>query len=274
MIKQYRKQWLKRHAIYERSARIIFQRAFKNIANDIPFDKITKGTYEDYIISNVSEGKIIEAYKTVYLNIGLTHGKRVGREINKQINKKDFTLDGFISEFEKNITRWLIDNGAQRIRTVRSSYISFIKELIARGLAEDKTISQIATDMQKLIKSRKFYRWQSLRIARTETTTASNYASSLAGETSGVLMQKVWISALDVRTRRKPDDLFDHYEMNEKRVALKDTFSVSGENILYPGDPKASAGNIINCRCTIAQVVKRDSNGNIIRVPSLPNLLR
>lgn len=272
MIKQYRKQWLRRHAIYERSARIIFQRAFKSIANDIPFSKITTGTYEDYIISHVSEEKIVEAYKIVYLNIGLNHGKRVGREINKQINQKDFTLDGFISEFEKNITRWLIDNGAQRIKTVRSSYISYIKELIARGLAEDKTISQIATDMQKLIKSRRFYRWQSLRIARTETTTAANYAASIVGENAGVIMDKVWISALDVRTRRKPEDKFDHYDMNQVRTPLKDTFNVSGEKLLYPGDPKASVGNIVNCRCTIAQVVRRDSSGNIIRVQ--PNLFR
>jgi len=35
----------------------------------------------------------------------------------------------------------------------------------------------------------------------------------------------------------------------------------------FPGDQKnGSAGNVINCRCAVAQRVKRDKNGNIIRV--------
>ena len=79
----------------------------------------------------------------------LCNGKRIGRQINQQINEKDFTLDGFISAFERNITRWLIDNGGQRIVSVRQNYIKFINDIIARGLLEGKTIQQISKDMQR-----------------------------------------------------------------------------------------------------------------------------
>ena len=34
--------------------------------------------------------------------------------------------------------------------------------------------------------------------------------------------------------------------------AIGDTFDVDGEQLAYPGDPSGSAGNVINCRCTIA----------------------
>jgi hypothetical protein len=35
---------------------------------------------------------------------------------------------------------------------------------------------------------------------------------------------------------------------------------------MFPGDPKGSAGNVVNCRCSVAQVVRRDKDGNIMRV--------
>ena len=124
----------------------------------------------------------------------------------------------------------------------------------------------IATDMEKLIKSRNFYRWQALRIARTETTAASNYAATVSSSVSGVLMDKVWVSALDARTRQEPESRFDHYHMNQVRVPLEEAFNVSGEKLMFPGDPKGSAGNVVNCRCSVAQVVRRDKDGNIIRI--------
>ena len=266
MTQQYRKQWFKWKKQYNRQATIVFQRAFKSIANDIPFSELTDEDYQRGIELHVSQEKIFDAYVDVYSTVGLVHGKRVGRQINQQINQKDFTLSGFLSEFQKNIVNWLLSNGGQRITSVRRNYINFINEIIARGLLEGKTIPQISADMQKLIKSRSFYRWQSVRIARTETTTAANYAAVIASDVSGVIMDKVWISAQDNRTRHPPESFFDHLDMNGVRVPLEDKFNVSGELLLYPGDPIGSAGNVINCRCTVAQVVRRDSNGNIIRV--------
>lgn len=265
MIRQYRKQWLHWHKRYEANVLKIFQKNFKDLARDIPFDKLTPSTLEAYLQFYVTEEKIQKAYFDSYNYVGKLHGKRVGSQINKQINQKDFTLDGFISEFEKNIVRWLLQFGGQRIRTVRTTFIEDIRVIIAELFSQGKSNSEIATELRKLIRSRNFYRWQSLRIARTETTTAANYAATVASSVSGVLMDKVWISAQDIRTRRKPDDKFDHYEMNGKKVPLENKFDVSGEQMDYPGDPKASVGNVVNCRCTVAQVVRRDSQGNIIR---------
>jgi hypothetical protein len=52
--------------------------------------------------------------------------------------------------------------------------------------------------------------------------------------------------------------------MNRVKVPLDKPFNVGGEKLMFAGDPKGSAGNVINCRCSIAQVVRRDSNGNIM----------
>ena len=266
MIRQYRKQWLKWHDGYERMARIIFQRTFKEIAKNVPFDKMTIGTYKAYLIGYVNKKMIFDSYVKVYEEIGTKHGKRVGRQINKQINQKDFTVDAFLNEFQKTLVKFLVDNEGSRITSVRKSYIQYLTQIISKGVEEGKTLSMIATDMEKLIKSRNFYRWQALRIARTETTAASNYAATVSSSVSGVLMDKVWVSALDARTRQAPDSKFDHYHMNQVKVPLEDAFNVSGEKLMFPGDPKGSGGNVINCRCSVAQVVRRDSDGNIIRI--------
>ena len=53
--------------------------------------------------------------------------------------------------------------------------------------------------------------------------------------------------------------------MNGVRVDLNQDFNVSGEKMMFPGDIKGSAGNVINCRCTVAQIPKRDSKGRLIR---------
>ena len=263
MIRQYRKQWLRWHNGYERMARIIFQRTFKEIAKDIPFDRMTVGTYKAYLQTHVSKEKIFESYVKVYSEVGTKHGKRVGVQINKQINEKNFTIDGFLNEFQRTLINFLVNNEGSRITTVRQSYIQYLTQIMTKGIEEGKTMSMISTDMTKLIKSRNFYRWQALRIARTETTAASNYAATVSSSVSGVLMDKVWISALDERTR---EGKFNHLEMNQKRVPLDKPFNVSDEKLMFPGDPKGSAGNVINCRCSVAQVVRRDVDGNIMRV--------
>ena len=266
MIKQYRKQWLKWHGSYENKARVIFQRTFKQIAKDIPFNQMSVNTYKSLIKTHISQEKILQSYVKIYGEIGTIHGKRVGRQINKQINKKNFTTDGFLNEFQKTLMRWLILNGGQRITSVRRSYADYLTAIVTKGIEDGKTISAISSEMTKLIKNRNFYRWQALRIARTETTAASNYAATVSSSVSGVYMDKVWISALDSRTRRPPDSPFNHYVMNRVKVPLDKPFRVGGENLMFAGDPKGSAGNVVNCRCSIAQVVRRDSNGNIMMI--------
>ena len=266
MIRQYRKQWLKWHDGYERTARIIFQSTFKQIAKDIPFQKMTEGTYKAYLETHVSKEKIFDSYVKVYSEVGTKHGKRVGVQINKQINQKNFSVDGFLNEFQRTLIDFLVTNEGSRITSVRRSYVKFLTQIMSKGIEEGKTISMISTDMTKLIKSRNFYRWQALRIARTETTAASNYAATVSSSVSGVLMDKVWVSALDARTRRPPESKFDHYNMNQIKVPLDKPFNVSGENLMFPGDPNGSGSNVVNCRCSVAQVVRRDANGNIMRI--------
>lgn len=262
---QFRKYWLKLHRSYEKKAFAIFRKGLRDAANKIPWDNLDELNYIPSIQFNVSEEEIKKAYLKTYTTIGILYGNRVGRGINR--DSKAFTLDNFADAYKKFLQQWLFNNAGLRIQTVRQSLIDYLLKEIANGMDEGLTIREVSARIQKLVNSRKFYRWQALRIARTETTASANYGASVAAEQSDYVLEKVWISSHDARTRRRPDDKYDHYVMEGVVTDEKGVFEVQGDFLRFPGDPLGSAGNIINCRCATALRPKRDANGRLIRKP-------
>lgn len=266
---QYKRKWLRYLKSYERKSYTLFRAALIRMAKNIPFDNMTETNYTALIELNVSNQAMFEAYYNVYNQIGQMHGDRVGKGINKDI--KDYDPINFLGEFQRGLREWILENVGYRIISVRQTYIEFIRKLIADGLAEGRTIRQLAKEIQQLINRRDFYRWQSLRIARTETAAAANRGAIIAGETSNIIMEKEWLSSNDSRTRRTPPDKFDHLEMDGVRVEQGQPFNVQGQLLDYPGAPvqandlPSDGAAVIQCRCTVALVPKRDSNGRIMR---------
>lgn len=80
-------------------------------------------------------------------------------------------------------------------------------------------------------------------IARTELVGISNAGSLAAARLSEAAEWKTWLATNDARTRDA------HAKASGQTVRLDDTFTVGGEDMDYPGDPSASAANVINCRC-------------------------
>ncbi len=83
-------------------------------------------------------------------------------------------------------------------------------------------------------------------IAQTAATPVFEDGQLMAFADAG-LDGRSWLSRRDgiVRTGE-----FDHVEPDGQVQAVGDPFLVSGESLMYPGDPAGSAGNVINCRCT------------------------
>lgn len=270
---QYRRRWLVYHSRYEKRGIRIFRKALRKAAQNVPLNNIGKNSYQPLIMNNIGTAEIEAAYLEYYTTIGLIHGKRVGREINKQI--KRFEVDFFDPEFRKLVRGWLLQNAGTRITTVRTGLIDDLIRFIALKIEEGKTMDEVAALVQKHILSRNFYRWQIERIVRTETTAAANYGAMRAGDVSGVLMVKEWVSSMDGRTRRLfKGDKYDHWVMDGVQVSKEDFFDVpnnegGSDKVLFPGDPgtlgrKTDPANVINCRCTAGLIPKRDENGSLI----------
>jgi len=263
---QYRRRWLRQHNSYERTAYSIFSRSFRETALRIPFNFINENNYEQIINNAITTTEITNAYYEVYNEIGQIHGTRTGNSINRQL--KDFIESIFLNQFQRTLLTWLLNNAGTRITTVSQTYADYIIQEIARGLAGEESIRDIVSNIQRRLNNPRsgWYRWQLLRIARTETTAAANHGATVATQISGVATDKVWISADDSRVRRPPKSIFNHAAMNGVKIDQNEKFNVNGDLIDFPGDPKGEAGNIINCRCASAVVVRRDNEGNIIRI--------
>jgi hypothetical protein len=259
---KYRKLWLRMHRSYQKRIFRIFMRDIRRAANNIPFDSLDEQNYEAFIRLNIPENTFASSYFDSYLIVGMMHGRRVGYSINRQM--KAFDIDVFATSWRRFLAQWLLENAGTNIVSVRESLVETLIKQIAVGLEEGKGIRVIAKELQKLVKSRGFYRWQALRIARTEATAAANLGATIAGRDTGVVLEKEWLSSNDPRTRRRPDDKYDHIEVDGQKVSENGKFNVQGDRILYPGDPKGQPGNIINCRCTTVLVPKRDLQGRLV----------
>jgi hypothetical protein len=83
-----------------------------------------------------------------------------------------------------------------------------------------------------------------------------NQGKYLAVQSSNLVYDKGWSAHTDSRTR--PDHLA---MLDSDMIPLNADFIVGGEAMAYPGDPRGSAANVINCRCSLVFRVRRDANG-------------
>jgi hypothetical protein len=68
-------------------------------------------------------------------------------------------------------------------------------------------------------------------------------AALVSAQGQPISVVKSWQAILDSRTRSS------HVEADNQEVGVNQSYSVGGEQLRYPRDPNASAGNTINCRC-------------------------
>lgn len=144
------------------------------------------------------------------------------------------------------ISRVIASKVTQINRTTESQIRSIIRGGLDEGLGVDKIgkrIRETAAPMSAL---------RAHIIARTETHTAANFGAQTAAELTGLDMKREWVSASDDRTRDTSEA--DHVDADGQVVGMKEPFIVSGEKLMFPGDPSGSASNIINCRCSVVFV--------------------
>jgi len=170
------------------------------------------------------------------------------REAAGRAGKRAVEMD---PAFEAALNRYIRINSARKVKDVNAATKARIARLIQIGIDEGMSQTDVAISIREagLIDSA----FRSNVIARTESHAAANAGSYESALESDVVKEKEWISAEDERTRDGSDSEFDH--TNVANVPMDEPFIVSGEELMFPGDPNGSAGNVINCRCTIGYVV-------------------
>lgn len=138
----------------------------------------------------------------------------------------------------------------QRITSVSDTTRQQIVDQIRRGELQGMGVDEIARAITKAVPL--ISRQRGALISRTETHGAANYGADAAAKETGLRLRKEWIAASDERTRQ------EHADADGQIVNMDEPFRVGGELLMYPGDPAGSAGNVINCRCSVSHIVEDD----------------
>jgi len=160
-----------------------------------------------------------------------------------------------VPEGDAWVSAYLNEAGNRLVRIPDEVYGLIVAEL-ERGIREQESVPDIAKRVQTILTATGSEYWpnRAVTVARTETLAAVNagvYRSAeLEAEQRGDPAPfKQWISTADPRTRPT------HREADKQRTLLREPFRVGGAQLLFPGDPRGPANEVINCRCSLFPVV-------------------
>lgn len=224
----------------------------------------TQGLREGRQELTIINEKIAGILRLIHVQVATSEGRLRLREL-RQTEVKRYSL-GTNEEWVREVIDRLYFHQASFVAAITETTREYLLEQVAKGLEEGLSLNEIAELLDRQVEQ--IYKNRSFAIARTEVVRAANFGTQLASEKYEYVVEKTWITAKDHRVRgRKPKDKFDHWILNGNKVDSDSAFN-NGEIIRFPGDPEASPGNTINCRCTISLTGKRDINGRLIPKPS------
>ena len=245
----------------------------KTVINHLKTGGISKAHY--YLTTDLGNEKLAAVIKELYGLVGrrwaqITYSRllpesRGAKSLVQNIEQKNF---GFNAEWTKFILDYLQRFLLAKITfdvatTTRDSMLRVLNKATVEGWSIDQIVNRL--------EDWPFERFQAARIVRTETNRAANVGSMAQAETSAWEQMKEWMSAEDNRVRGNPvtgkKDHADHWSLDGTKIDRDNLFydSRNGDQLMFPGDPKASAASTINCRCQASFTLKRDKDGNLMR---------
>jgi len=269
---QYKKWYLKQLRAYERITSSIVKKHLKNTLIKVAKQKPTQENYKILLEKEINNKAILKMLLEVYETVGVIHGNKIYRGINDNtMTVKAFSPALFIKSFGRAVFEFLTLFGGENITSIKDTFVEAVINYIAERNDTGKSIQVITNEMVRKFGTKTgLYKWQIMRITRTETGAAANFASNKAMEDADVVVDKMWISADDHRVRNgSAKGEYNHEAMNGITIPYDKYFEVpqnegDSDRVKHPIDIRGKAGNIINCRCTTAPVPRRDKNGRLV----------
>jgi uncharacterized protein with gpF-like domain len=275
--KQRETYWLKTERLrrgietkYFKEISVSITKQFKKFASDV--NKYGVDGARSRLGLELWSDELVKIFERMYKETVITFGNATYRVLKIEANQKADTF-GFNSEWTRFVMQFLTTQGfalvADITKTTKDKLLSIVEKGLNDGLSIDEIVKLILSDEQI-----GYAAFRARRIVRTEIMRASNIGAMEGAKAHGFKVDKQWISARDLRTRRIPRDEFDHVALDGVVVDFDETFNSVGKEgqqvaAMQPGDITQPAGFTINCRCAVGFIPKRDGNGRLIMKPKL-----
>jgi uncharacterized protein with gpF-like domain len=189
-------------------------------------------------------------YTSLYSDVGQHFSAMTYNEIIKRKDVSETVKDSWLNQ----ILHYMRFTAGYRITSINKTSRKRAVELIRRALvqAEEAGLGLIET-RNSIVKYvgetwRNDARYRAERIARTEVLTASNRASYIGAQATGLKLKKKWIASTDDRTRTS------HLEVDPTPIEMDEQFVVGRSLMMIPGDASADPAEVINCRCVVRYI--------------------
>lgn len=162
---------------------------------------------------------------------------------------------GYATIKKANIIKSIQSPMAQiSLKANRDAVIDAIRRDITKGILQGQSLTEMSRNVSDSLQKNAN---NAFKIVQTETTRISGQArqdSFKHAANRGLPIQKEWVAVFDGDTRDA------HGEADGQKVDIDKPFIVDGEELMHPGDPSGSAGNVINCRCDMVTSIKGFEN--------------
>jgi hypothetical protein len=226
-------------------------------------------------LNAISDKKIKKTIQNLHIAMGVKMAQISEKNVSKSVKGyygpeefKNKQTDLFTYVMLTYLELKGLDNIAAEItQTTKNQIQQYLLKSVEEGLTLQETI--------KILRTAGITDYRAEMIARTETGRAANIGSMVGTAATGLVTIKEWIAARDNRTRRVPRDQFDHLSMDGTKIPYDEKFNVKTKNggfeqMLHPCDPSGSAGDVINCRCTLGYEAVRGDDGKPKRLQDNP----
>ena len=212
------------------------------------FDQFTLYNTLDNILASIDfvikKDEVNEFYKKTYKHVGEPFAVRSASLVKTgkyvYATKENDFLE---TQWSLDVQQYIEGEAANLVVEVTNTTKNTLARATQKAIEEGLSIPNAAKAISK--KFSFISRYRSEVIARTEIVRASNFASLWGAQSTGLDMDKVWLSARDKRTRP------DHSDADGQRVKNNGHFVLNdGSRLKYPGDPSAPGHQTIQCRCT------------------------
>jgi len=243
--------------------RVTREKSFKSLTEE--------QKYQEWKRIDIQREAWFQVLTTRFESLYLEMGKKISKSLKGKINERsaDIIIDGLKDNFEETLTasmmaviedfstkpkskdlpslfsrvlmNWIKNHAAESVLTILETQKGEMRDLIAKALEQENTISSITKSISKFYSDNALFFAE--RVARTETSTAAGKGQFVAAQAQGA-RYKAWMSARDGRVREEHAilDSDSHYQ----HIPIDQPYPNGMDHV---GDPSGGPENIINCRC-------------------------
>lgn len=260
---RWRVRYGHRQALFERRVRSGFRRMFRgwrdrmltafSATRDVPLVRMNPVQVEDLLHATEGDRELV-------------------RRLLQSIVEHAGTLA--VSDLAADVAFDMQSHAAARFVAVRTHVVldstlrttwRLLRESLSQGIAAQESTQQLEERIRQVFGGR--IRSSVDTIGRTEALSAHNFGNYEAWKQLGedVVPGRVWVTARDERVRDGSGHGHDEAEGQER--GINEPFLVRAgadapyEELAHPGDPNASPGNTINCRCVAAPLASFEAGG-------------